>query len=478
MNRKAAAPKALSPSLQFLGATGTVTGSKFLVRTGGSSVLVDCGLFQGLAPLRRRNWQPPAADLSIVDGVVLTHAHLDHCGYLPVLARGGWRGPVYATEGTAELAAIVLRDSAHLMEEEAEHANRYGWSKHKVALPLYDAKDAELAIQCLTVVPHGERVRLADGIELTYGSGGHILGSAWARLDLGDGGDGGDPARTRTVVFSGDLGRQEHRLLRPPEPRPPCDALVLESTYGARDTHEEDVLGRLTAIVGDTLARGGNILIPAFAVDRTEVILAALATLMRDGRIEQVPVLVDSPMALASLRVYRTAIAERWPEIRPGVAEGPDPFAMPGLRELHTVEESMRANHPRLPSIVISASGMATGGRILHHLEHLLPDDRNTVLIVGFAAAGTRARQLVSGARAIKIHGRYVPVRAQVHALDGFSAHADAGELVAWATDGTPVDTTYLVHGEPDASEAVAARLAGDFGWNAVVPRDGERVLL
>lgn len=459
----------MSTSITFLGGVGTVTGSKFLIQSGPSRVLVDCGLFQGLAPLRRRNWRPPPLELDELDAVVLTHAHLDHCGYLPVLVRAGWRGPVYTTPGTAELVSIVLADSAHLMVEEAAHANRYGWSKHHPALPLYDERDADRAVRQISTLDFGCAASVAGGVELEFGRAGHILGSAWARLRLeGD----------RTVVVSGDLGRPGHRVLRPPQPRPRCDALLLESTYGNRDRHDEDAADRLADTIRRTAARGGSVLIPAFAVDRTEVILIELAKLVRAQAIPDLPILVDSPMALASLRVYRRALAERWTEVRPELADVGDPFNPGHLAELRTVEESMTANRPRMPSIVISASGMATGGRVLYHLEHLLPDKRNTVAVVGFAAAGTRARQLATGARELKIHGRYVPVRAEVVVLDAFSAHADADELIAWAAAGPAPDTAYLVHGEAEGSATLAARLRTEHDWNAVVPRDGERVLI
>jgi len=457
----------VSVALTFHGGAGTVTGSKYLVESPESRVLVDCGLFQGLADLRRRNWAPMPRALAEADAVVITHAHLDHCGYLPVLVRSGWRGPVYATPGTSALVPIVLRDSAHLMSEEAAHANKYGWSKHRPALPLYDASDAEKAIGLLEEIEYGAETPVGKDVTLRFGQAGHILGSAWAHLRS----DG------RDVVFSGDLGRPAHSLLRPPSPRPPCDALVIESTYGARVHDDTDAMDRLGEVVRRTARRGGSVLIPAFAVDRTEVVLAALAKLMRSHTIPDLPVYVDSPMALAALRVYREAFRERWPEIRPELA-GHDPLTPRSLTELRTVEESMRVNAPRMPSIIISASGMASGGRVVHHLEHLLPDHRHTVLIVGYAAAGTRARQLVNGARQIKIHGRYTTVRADVVQLDAFSAHADADELVRWATAGIPPKTTYLVHGEPEGSEAVAERLRAEHDWQAVVPRDRERVLI
>lgn len=457
------------PSLRFLGGVGTVTGSKYLVTGDAAEVLVDCGLFQGLAPLRRRNWRPPPLDVERLSAMVLTHAHLDHCGYLPVLVRAGWRGPVYATEGTAKLASIVLADSAHLMVEEAAHANRHGWSKHHPALPLYDEHDAANASALLHTVGFGRTVPVADGVTAEFGRAGHILGSAWVRLTTGG----------RTLVTSGDLGRPGHPVLLPPDPRPECDVLLLESTYGTRERHhEEDAVALFAEAIRRTTARGGSVLIPAFAVDRTEVILLELVRLMRSGEVPALPVLVDSPMALASLDVYRSAIARHWPEVRPELGLAADPFDPGTLAELHTVVESMTANHPRLPSIIISASGMATGGRVLHHLESLLPDRRNTVVIVGYAAAGTRARTLVNGATEVKIHGRYVPVRAEVVSLDAFSAHADASELVDWATAAPAPDTVYLVHGEIDAARGLADRLRDKHDWNAVVPRDGERVLI
>jgi metallo-beta-lactamase family protein len=433
-------------SLTFLGAAGTVTGSKYLLQTDQSKILIDCGLFQGLSSLRRRNWQPPAASLSALDAVVLTHAHLDHSGYLPLLVRHGWRGPVYATPGTIELAAIVLTDSAHLMEEEAEHANRYGWSKHEPAEPLYTGRDVEAAVEQFRPLPHGTAAELAGGARLRFGRAGHILGSAWAQLDLGH----------TSVVSSGDLGRPVHPLLAPPDPRPECGTLLLESTYGNRHHDTGEALDRFAEMVNRTAERGGCVLVPAFAVDRTEVLLYDLHALRAAGRIPDLPVVVDSPMALAGLRIYRKAQAQGWPELRPDLPAGV--LDLPHLVEVRTAAESAHWNDPRQPAIIISASGMATGGRILHHLKHVLPQRRHTVAIVGFAAEGTRARQLVDGATAIKIHGGYVPVHCEVFTAASLSAHADADELVAWATSARPPRTCHVVHGEPASSQALAAR--------------------
>jgi metallo-beta-lactamase family protein len=456
-------------SLTFLGGVGTVTGSKHLLDTGTSRILVDCGLFQGLSSLRRRNWAEPPVDWHTIDAVVITHAHLDHSGYLPLLARRGWSGPVYLTEGTARLAEIVLADSAHLQEEDARYAAAGGWSKHARPLPLYDGKDAARACDLFVPVRHGESTAVAPDAVLRFGRGGHILGSAWAQLDVTAEGD-------HRLVVSGDLGRTGHPLLQPPEPRPSCDTLLLESTYGDRRRQDGDALDALAGCITRTAERGGSVLVPAFAVDRTEVLLAALHTLRGAGRIPALPVVVDSPMALACLRVYREAIAQRWPELRADLAQ--DILGAEHLVEVRTAEESMRWNRPASPSIIISASGMATGGRVLHHLKHLLPDRRNTVAVVGFAAEGTRARQLVQGVPQLKIHGEYVPVRAEVTALDAFSAHADSDELVSWASGAGAPRTCYVVHGEPASSGTLVGRLQQELGWIAVVPHENERVLV
>jgi len=460
------------PALTFAGGARTVTGSKYLLETERHKVLIDCGLFQGLSSLRRRNWAPPPFSLTDIDAVVLTHAHLDHTGYLPLLAKRGWRGPVYATEGTARLAAIVLADSAHLLEEEAEHAARGGWSKHRPPLPLYDRHDAERAVSLLRPVPSGQSVSIAADIDLYLGRAGHILGSAWAKLTVT-----ATDGSVRSVLTSGDLGRLGHPLLLQPEPRQQADVLLLESTYGDRRHQVEGTREQFAEAITRTAHRGGSVLIPAFSVDRTEVILTELARLRGNGEIPDLPIVLDSPMALACLRVYREALEGRWPEMRtdPILEAALDPAR---LIEVSDATESAKWNDPRMSTIIISASGMATGGRVMYHLRGMLPNYRHTIAVVGFAAEGTRARQLVDGARALKIHGRYVPVRADVITLDAFSAHADADELVAWATAAPPPDTCYVVHGEERSSLSLAARLEAGAGWTAVVPREGERILL
>jgi metallo-beta-lactamase family protein len=461
------------PALTFLGGAGTVTGSKFLVDTGRARILLDCGLFQGARELRRRNWEPFPLPAAEIDALVLTHAHLDHCGYLPALVRQGFGGQVLATGYTAELAEIVLRDSARLLAEEAEHANSHGWSKHHPALPLYTEDDVDRAVRLITPVEPGQQVGIAHHAALTLSHAGHILGSAWALLELTDG------RRSCTIASSGDLGRPAHPLLRPPAPFTGADVLLIESTYGNRKHSDVAARHAFAGTITRTLQRGGSVIIPAFAVDRTEVILRTLRELRSTGEIPPAPVLIDSPMALAALTVYQKAIASRSPQLRPEIiADGAEALDPGLMQELHTAAESKTANKPAQPSLIVSASGMATGGRVLHHLRHLLPDPRNTVLIVGFAAEGTRARDLAEGARTIKIHGEYVPVRAEIAQADAFSAHADCGDVLAWLAGAPAPVTTYVVHGEPSAAAALRDRLDRELGWTAAVPALGERVII
>ncbi|MER7246900.1 MBL fold metallo-hydrolase [Kribbella sp. NPDC000426] len=451
-------------TLTFLGGAGTVTGSKFLVEQDRQRFLLDCGMFQGEARWRRRNWDPFPVDPASVDAVVLTHAHLDHCGYLPGLVRQGFRGPVICTPGTAEVAAIVLRDAAHLQMEDAQHARAEGYSRHDPPLPLFDTDDAERAIQLFR--PIVGRIALS-GAAITLHRAGHILGSAFAEVEV----------HGRRLVVSGDLGRQEHPLLLPPEPRPAADAVLIEATYGDR-RHQPLDHAQLGRLISATAARGGVVLMPAFAIDRTAVLLHELAGLMRDGLIPHLPVYVNSPMALAALNVYRAAVTAKSPELRPEIVGGPDPFDPGTLRLVHSVEESMRISDPGRPSIVISASGMATGGRVLYHLARLLPGKRNTVILPGFQVPGTRGRALLDGTRAVKIHGRYVPVRAQVVGLSEFSAHADSDELIGWLNSAGEPEIVHVVHGEDHARAELVRRIGDELGWTAVAPAYQERVRL
>jgi metallo-beta-lactamase family protein len=458
----------VQPTLTFLGAAGTVTGSRFLVETAQARVLVDAGLYQGLASLRRRNWEEFPVDPASIDEVVLTHAHLDHTGYLPRLVKEGFAGPVRCTRETAELAAIVLRDSAHLQEEDASYANAAGFSKHHPALPLYDAGDVEKTLPLLEPVPLDEPVTIAGGLGLRLLPAGHILGSAMVSLDA----DG------HRVLFSGELGRHHHPLLGPPADPPPSDTIVVESTYGDRE-HPLPDPSALAATIRRTVARGGSVLVPAFAVDRTELVLMMLKRLTEAGEVPRLPVFVDSPMALATLRVYERAIAQGSPQVRAELSRSSGLFDPGALHAARTPTESRQLNAPRQPSIIVSASGMATGGRVVHHLEHMLPDSRHTVVLTGYQAVGTRGRQLVEGARAVKIHGHYVPVRAEVVAIDDLSVHSDAPETLQWLGRAPQAPgTAYVVHGEPDSAAALVRRIRDDLGWNAVAPKHGERVLL
>lgn len=455
--------------LQFLGAARTVTGSKALIDTDGARVMVDSGLFQGIKELRLRNWATLPIDVTTLNAVVLTHAHIDHCGYLPRLVADGFTGPVYASPGTAALARIVLPDSARLQEEEASYANRKGYSKHRPALPLYETTDADEALRRLRVVPFGDTVAVAPGITMTQQPAGHILGSAVTRLRVGD---------TR-ITFSGDLGRSQHPLLIPPAPVGDAGWIVVESTYGDRVHDDAHAVEQLRDTIVRTMDRGGTLVIPAFAVDRTEVLLHHLGHLDDLGQLPDVPIYVDSPMALDALRVYRQAIADGSPEIRAEVFADPTPFLDHRITEVRDPEGSKRVTASSEPKIIISASGMASGGRVIHHLARYLPDRHSTVALVGFQAEGTRGRTLMDGAQELKMLGRYVRVRAEVVNLPAFSVHADANDLMAWLRTATTTPRgVFCVHGEDRAAQALAARIRDELDWDAVAPRHQERVLL
>lgn len=451
-------------SLAFLGAAGTVTGSKFLIRSGSAGILVDAGLYQGLRDLRRRNWNPLGLPVPDLAAVVVSHAHLDHCGYLPALVRQGFNGRIVLTADTALLAEIVLRDSAKLQEEDAKYAASRGFSKHRRPKPLYDADDVERTLPLFTITEFDSEVEVADGITARLRPAGHILGSTSPVIRT----------QERTVAFSGDLGRPNHPLLRPPAPPPAADAIVVESTYGDR-VHPQDPGTVLADAINRTVERGGSVVIPAFAVDRTELLMLALQDLRRAGRIPRLPIFVDSPMALRGLAVYRTAIDAGHADLRPDLPA--DVLEDDNVHTAQSAAESEALNDPREPSIIISASGMASGGRVLHHLKQMLPDARHSVLLAGYQAVGTRGRSLAEGATHVKIHGEYVPVNAEVVDVQGFSVHADADELMAWLGSAPePPKVVYVVHGEPAASAALAHRIGTELGWLAVVARDGERV--
>ena len=464
--------------LEFLGAARTVTGSRFLVRTSAATVLVDAGLFQGRKSDRLANWEPFPVDPATIDAVVLTHAHIDHSGWLPGLVRDGFDGPIVCTPRTRDLCAILLPDAAHIQEEQARFTNERGFGKHHPALPLYDGEDAAATMPLFRSVPFGVDIGVAPGVVARLVPAGHILGSASAHLTITD----DDTDEPTTLLVSGDLGRGTHPLVPGPGTPPPADTVLVESTYGD-SVHPDDAdeIEEFADVVRRTAARGGIVLIPAFAVDRTEVLLVVLHELMESARVPTLPVFVDSPMALRVLDVYRDAMRAGDPEVcRSPLPDGEEFSFDPGggLHECPTVEDSKSLNALTAPAIIISASGMASGGRVLHHLSRLLPHHRNSVVLCGFQAAGTRGRQLADGTRSVKMLGRYVPVRAEIDVLRSLSVHADADELTAWV-HGVPGEprTVFVVHGEFDASDALAERLVAD-GLHAVVPRQFERVRL
>ncbi|MGQ9835259.1 MAG: MBL fold metallo-hydrolase RNA specificity domain-containing protein [Thermoanaerobaculaceae bacterium] len=460
-------------TLTFLGATGTVTGSRYLLEVHGRRILVDAGLFQGEKELRLRNWQPFPVPASSVDAVILTHAHIDHTGFLPRLVREGFRGPVYATPPTARLLTVLLPDAAHLQEEEARYATKVGSSKHKPALPLFTTSDAAAALRLVRPVPFHETTEIHPGCSFTFLRQGHILGAAAVAVRFK--GSGG---KQKNVYFSGDVGRFGVPILRPPEPFPGAEYLVVESTYGDRVHNAADPREELAEVIQRTEQRGGVVLIPAFAVGRTQEILYYLREMEDDGDLSPLPVFLDSPLARQATAIYRQAASEHDAETR-FVEQEQDAFSPSRLRVLVSVEESKRLNEFRDPAVIISASGMATGGRILHHLRHRLGDHRNTVLLVGYQAAGTRGRKLQEGAPEIKIFGEHIPVRAEVAQISSLSAHADREELVVWAEQSEVApERVFVTHGEPEAARAFANLLEEKLGWSCHLPAYGEHVEL
>lgn len=447
--------------LTFLGAAETVTGSRFLVDTADARLLVDCGLFQGIKRLRRLNWEPFPVEPSTIDGVVLTHAHIDHCGYLPVLVRNGFRGDVWCSPPTADLAEMMLRDAAHLHEEDARYANRRHSSRHHPALPLFTREDADKALELLRPVRPGETFSPAAGLDVELRRVGHILGATTVRVEADD----------RSILFTGDVGRLADPVMRPPEPPPAADVLVTESTYGARLHSSADVLEELGQTVEGTLARGGTVLIPSFAVGRTQTVLHLLAKLRAAGRLPNVPVFLNSPMAIDATEIMLRCRDEH--RLSPAECER----LREGVSFVRSTDESKALMTRSGPMIVVSASGMATGGRVLHHLVKVLPDHRNTVLFVGFQAAGTRGEALLSGVDRVKVFGEYIPVRAGIVRLEGLSAHADRAGLLSWLGSGDlQPEMTYVVHGEASASDAFRRELRDQLGWSAAVPMRGDRV--
>ena len=442
-------------TLRFLGGTGTVTGSKYLLTFGGKRILIDCGLFQGYKQLRLRNWGAFPVEPASLDAVVLTHAHIDHSGYLPVLARDGFKGPIYCSAATRDLCAILLPDSGHLQEEDARYANKRGFSKHKPALPLYTEEDARRCLPLLRSVNMGEAVDLGVGLAFELIPAGHILGSAMAMVR--------GPAGA--ILFSGDLGRPNDLVMHPPTRVAHADDLVIESTYGDRLHAPDDSGLALERIVRRTAARGGIVLVPAFAVGRTQTLLYLIHLLKSSRRIPNLPVFLNSPMATDVTRLYH----EHRVEHRLTAQQCEDMCR--AARFVNTVAESKGLNDLKMPAIIIAASGMATGGRVLHHLKAFAPDRRNTILFSGFQGGGTRGAAMLAGASTIKIHGREVPVEAEVDMLDTLSAHADWGEIMGWLEGfDTQPRKIFITHGEPSAADGLRQRIADARGWQCHVP--------
>ncbi len=461
-------------SLTFLGATGTVTGSRYLVEAHGTRILVDAGLFQGRKELRLRNWAPLPVGPDSLSAVILTHAHVDHTGYLPRLVRDGFAGPTFVTPPTGRILHAVLPDAARLQEEEARFANKVGSTKHDPALPLFTERDAREALGTLQGVPFGQRFTLRPGIEFRFHRQGHILGAAAVELRIKVSG-----GEYTSIYFSGDVGRYDVPILLPPEPYPGSTHLVIESTYGDSFHDPGDPRDQLADVINEATKRKGVILIPAFAIDRTQEVLYLLRELMEDGTIQRLPVFLDSPMAREATAAYRACVLEHDAETKELIREGVDPMGPPNLVTVGRVDESKRLNSLGGPAIIISASGMATGGRVLHHLRHRLPDESTTVVFVGFQAEGTRGRRILDGESEIKIFGEMVPVRARVRSIPSLSAHADADELTIWAGQPESVPkSVFVTHGEPEASRALAARLSERLGWACNVPALEETVEL
>lgn len=450
-------------SLQFLGATGTVTGSKYLLQNEGRRLMIDCGLFQGLKELRLRNWDPLPLNPASVDWLALTHAHIDHTGYIPRFVSAGFKGPIYATTGTADLARVLLPDSARLQEEDAEYANRKGFSKHHPALPLYTEQDAQTALKHFHPVNYNEVVTLTASLSIKFVPAGHILGSSFVMVRAGN-----PPV---SVLFSGDVGRYDEPILNDPSPVDGADYLLVESTYGDRPHENKDPKTRLAEIINESVSRGGKIIIPAFAVGRTQLVIYYLRELEDEGRIPVLPVIVDSPMAVSATRLYSKHKEDHDSDMQRFDAAHRNALATRNFHMVETQAQSKAINSQTGPAIIISASGMATGGRVVHHLEHNLSDPKATVIFVGYQAAGTRGRRLVNGEPEIKMHGQMIPVRARIETIGSLSAHADSAEIIRWLSGFKQAPReTFVVHGEPHAAQALAQTISETLGWKVTIP--------
>ena len=443
--------------LKFLGAAKTVTGSKYLIEHEGRNILVDCGLFQGLKKLREKNWNPLPIPAEEIECIVLTHAHIDHSGYIPKLVREGFKGSIFATEATCDLAQILLKDCAHIMEEEAQYANRKGFSKHHPALPLYSSRDAEAALNLFRPVKYDSEINLGMGLIATFQDAGHILGSSSILLC--------DKRKNVCIGFSGDLGRENDPILHPPKRFSSLNYLVVESTYGDRRHGTTNPTDDLASIVNETCERGGSIIIPAFAVGRTQSLLYYFSILKKEKRIPDIPIYLNSPMATKVSDIYCRYSHDHY------LSHSQCHDMCDAAKYVRTSEESIALNRRPSPMIIISASGMATGGRVLHHLRRFLPDERSTVLFTGFQAPGTRGEKLVNGASSIKIHGQEWPVKARVLNIDSMSAHADQKELLDWMQKSQlNPKKVFVAHGEENAARTLSSKIEESMGWDCVIP--------
>ena len=451
-------------TLTFLGGAGTVTGSKYLLEHDRRRLLVDCGLFQGYKPLRLRNWSPLPVAPGSLDAVLLTHAHLDHSGYLPLLVKNGFHGSIFCTPATKDLCEILLPDSGHLQEQDAEFANRHRFSKHHPALPLYTEEDALKSLRHLRTVAFDSTHVLPNGAKVRFLRAGHILGAATIVLEWNG----------VTIAFSGDIGRYDDPLMLDPITPVAADYVLIESTYGNRSHERDDPQDRLAEIIGKTVHRGGTVIVPAFAVGRAQSLLFHLAQLKKAGRIPPLlPIFLDSPMAIDATEIFQRHAADQKLTAARLKELGGD------VRYVRTADESKALTANPMAKVIISASGMATGGRVLHHLEHYAPDPKNAILFAGFQAGGTRGASMVAGAESVKMHGAYVPVRAKVHNLSMLSAHADKDELLRWAGGfAMAPKTTFIVHGEPAGSDALRHALEEKRGWSCLVPDHRQKVTL
>ena len=463
-----------SATLSFWGGVGTVTGSKYLIETERARVLVDCGVFQGLKELRERNWQEPPFDARAINAVLITHAHIDHTGYLPRLVRHGFHGPVYCSRGTADLLKILLPDAGRLQEEEADYRNRHKLTKHKPALPLYTEKDAFAALELVRPVANtGESIDVAEGIRAGFRIAGHILGSSLVLVEIDGAGDDG---AGRRILFSGDLGHYDQPIIHDPVSPPACDYLLVESTYGDRLHDPENPKDALKRIINDVAQRNAPLLIPAFAVGRTQEIVYLIRELEDEHAIPVLPVCLDSPMAAAATTAYANRTEEQDEAYASVLARPQHPLRTHSMIACSSKQQSKQLNEASGARIIVSASGMMTGGRVLHHAVRLLPDPNTTLLFVGYQAAGTTGRRILNGEPEVKIMGQWVPVRCRIERIGSFSAHADWKEILRWL-EGMPAPPrqTFLTHGEPAAANAMAAHIKARLGWNASVPVYGQR---